>query len=332
MLASYGLFVVLYFLFTVSRRTTPQRYQDTLQGFQFLVLILAGIAIAQLPAQFIVDPRRTLMFFGIFPNAVLPSSGGGANTMGIIGPGGLHKSNGIFLTEASVMSQIAAVGILIEIIEFRRPRYLIVLTLGLLVAYTGTGLTVLLVGLPLAFLMNRRVQLPVLLIGLFACVLLTMGIIQLSTFTSRLGEFENTHASGFTRFVSPFWMAAEYFQTTSAAQLLLGNGPGGVGFVPKKGNLIYNGSGSAWFNLIYYYGLIGVFVFTCFSVCCFRKSRCPMPLFGALIYYQWIMGGVIGTPILMVMVVLCTLNGPEARLQPVPEAQYRSQLAGSAAR
>jgi hypothetical protein len=265
------------------------------------------------------------MFFGIIPNSLL----GGNAQLGVTSG---QKINGIFLPEASTMSQMMALGILVEVLGFRRPRYLLLFALAFLLAYSGTGIAILLVGLPLALLMNRKVQLPVLLIGLFVLALLTIGIIQLSAFSSRLGEFENTHASGFTRFVSPFWMAAEYFQTTSAAQLLLGNGPGGVGFVPKKGNLIYNGSGSAWFNLIYYYGLIGVFVFTCFSVCCFRKSRCPMPLFGALIYYQWIMGGVIGTPILMVMVVLCTLNGPEARLQPVPEAQYRSQLAGSAAR
>jgi hypothetical protein len=332
MLTSYGQFVLLYFLFTVNRPSTSDQYKNTLQGFQFLVLILACIAIAQIPVQFIVDPRKTLMFFGIFPDAVLPYGGGGANTMGIIGPGGLHKSNGIFLGEASTMSQIAALGILIEVLEFRRPWYLIVLTLGLLVAYTGTGITILLVGLPLALLMNRRVQLPVLLMGLFACVLFAMGIIHLSTFTSRLGEFENTRTSGFSRFVSPFWMAADYFPTASIAQLLSGNGPH-FGFVPKSGGLIYSASGSSWFNLIYYYGLIGVFLFTCFSVCCFRKSRCPMPLLVALIYYQWMISNIVSTSTLMILVVLCTLNRPETRHRRVDEAgQHQLALtAGSAA-
>jgi hypothetical protein len=332
MLTSYGQFVLIYFLFTINRPSTSNQYKHTLQGFQFLVLILACIAIAQIPAQFIVNPRKTLMFFGIFPDAVLPYNGGGSNTIGIIGPGGLRKSNGIFLAEASTMSQIAAVGILIEVLEFRRPRYLIVLTVGLLVAYTGTGITILLVGLPLAFLMNRKVQLPILLIGLFACVLLTMGIIHLSVFTSRLDEFTQTQSSGFVRFVSPYWMAADYFPTASIAQLLSGNGPH-FGFVPKSGDLIYHASGDAWFNLIYWYGLIGAFVFTCFSVCCFRRSRCPKPLLAALIYWQWMISNVLGVFTLVIMVVLCTLNGPEPRRRRVDEAgQHQLALtAGSAA-
>lgn len=324
MLTSYGLFVLIYFLFTVSRPSTPEQYQNTLKGFQFLLLILSCLGMFQYLAEFIVDKERLVMFFGIFPSSLLTYAQGGV-TSG-------QKINGIFLVEAATMSQIMALGILIEVLGFRRPRYLLLLTLAFLLAYSGTGITILLVGLPLAFLTNRKVQLPVLLISLFAFGLLVMGIIHLSAFTSRLGEFESTHTSGFTRFVSPFWMAADYFQTAPAAQLLDGNGPGGIGFVPTKGNLVYNGSGSAWFNLIYYYGLIGAFVFTCFLVCCFRRSRCPKPLFGALIYCQWVIGNIIGVSTLIIIVVLCTLNGPEPRRRRVDEAsQHQLALAAGSA-
>jgi hypothetical protein len=147
MLASYALFVLLYFLFTVSRRATPEQYQDTLQGFQFLVLILSCLGICQYLTKFIVDPGKLAMFFGIFPSSLLPYA-----QSGIVSG---QKINGIFLVEAATMSQIMALGVLIEILRFRRPRYLLLLTLALLLAYTGTGLTILLIGLPLAFLMNR---------------------------------------------------------------------------------------------------------------------------------------------------------------------------------
>jgi hypothetical protein len=320
MLTSYGLFVLIYFLFTVRRPSTPEQYQNTLKGFQFLILILSCLGIFQYVAKFVVNPERLVMFFGIFPGSLLPYAQGGV----VSG----QKINGIFLPEASTMSQIMALGILVEVLGFRRPRYLLLLTLAFLLAYSGTGITIFLVGLPLALLANRRVQLPVLLIGFFAFGLLTIGIIHLSAFTSRLGEFNDTHASAFMRFVSPFWMAADYFPTASLAQLLLGNGPGGLGFVPKRGDLIYQASGSAWFNLIYYYGLIGVFVFTCFWVFCFRRSRCSKPLLAALIYYQWVMGNVLGVPTLIIMVVLCTLNGPEPRLTRIGD-RYRSSLSAS---
>jgi hypothetical protein len=293
MLTSYGLFMLIYFLFTVSRPSTPEQYQNTLKGFQFLVIILSCLGIFQYLAKFIVNPERLVMFFEIFPRSVLWNAQTGV-TSG-------QKINGIFLVEAATMSQIMALGILIEVLGFRRPRYLVLLVLAFLLAYSGTGITILLVGLPLALLMNRRVQLPMLLIGLFVFTLLTIGIIHLSAFTSRLQEFNETQASGFVRFVSPFWMAADYFPTASTKELLLGNGPGGIGFVPERGDLTYHASGSAWFNLIYYYGLIGAFVFTCFSVCCFRRSRCPMPLFGTLIYYQWAMGNIVGTPTLIIL-------------------------------
>jgi hypothetical protein len=310
MLTSYGLFVLIYFLFTVSRSSTAARYKSTLQGFQFLVFILSCLAIAQFAAQLVVDGRKLIMFYGIFPNSILPFS----TEMGRILGSSLIKSNGIFLPEPSTMSQIAALGILIEVLEFRRPRYLIVLTVGLLLAYSGTGITILLLCLPLACLVNTRAQLPVMLVSLFAVGLLATGIIHLSAFTSRIGEFDDSHASAFMRFVSPFWMAADYFDTASLSQLVSGNGPGGIGFVPRGGDLIYKASGSSWFNLIYYYGLVGAFVFVCFLGSCFRRSWCPKPLFVALIYqYLVTSANVLGTATLIIMIVLCTLNGRELR-------------------
>jgi hypothetical protein len=233
----------------------------------------------------------------------------------------------MFLAEPSTMSQMAALGILIEVLEFRRPRYLIMLTLGFLLAYSGTGSLILLLSLPLAALVNRRAQPPIMLVTLFAVGLLATGIINLSVFTSRISEFQNTHASGFSRFVSSFWMAEDYFPTASLQELLLGNGPG-PGFVPHQGDLIYHASGNTWFNLIYLFGLIGAFLFTCFMASCFRRSRCPKPLIVALIYHYLFTGGAVASTVVqIIMVVLCTLNGPEPRRGRIDEpGQYRSSL------
>jgi hypothetical protein len=318
-LTSYSLFLVLYSMFTFSHPSTTDQYKSTLQGFQFLLLILSCLAIAQFPAQFIVDPRNLLMFFSIFPDSLLPYQGGAWNTMGIIGAGGLAKSNGIFLVEASTMSQMAALAILIEVLEFRRPRYLIVLTLGLLLAYSGTGISILLISLPLAAVVNRRAQSPVLLVSLFAIGLLATGIIHRSTFVSRLGEFQDTDASGFIRFVSPFWLTAEYFDTASLSGFLFGNGLGGDGYVPSG---FYTKSGNTWFNLLYEYGVMGAFVFTCFFGSCFRKSRCPTPLIVGVIYhYLFTSNNLWDPPLVIIMVVLCTLSGPAAPRAHMDEAR-----------
>jgi hypothetical protein len=320
-LASYGIFLTSYFFFTLMRPSSSDRYIKTLQGFQFLVLIIACLGILQFLAQFLVDGKEIVMFFGIIPDALLqdlaiysgPDAQRGYNTIISITTGSsLIKSNGIFLSEPSTLSAIAGLGILIEVLEFRRPRYLILLALGLLLSYSGTGISILLVSLPLTSLVHTRAQLPALLVAFFALMLVGTGIIDASVFTSRIGEFEDVNASGFMRFISSFWMTAEHFNAGSLQAWIRGNGPATMKeFVPLAN---YSTAGATWFKVLYEYGLIGFFVFTCFLATCFRGSRCPKPVIAALIYYYLFTGdGLLNTPILTMMIVLCTLNGPELR-------------------
>lgn len=335
MLTAYGEFMVLYFLFTFSRTATAEQYRGTLRGFQFLVLILCVLAIVQFPAQFVIDGRKLIMFFGVFPDFLLSAvDKSGWNTEGIITVAGheLLKSNGIFLVEPSTMSQIAAFAIVIEVLQFRRRRYLIVLTLGLLLAYSGTGISALLLSLPLAALVKRNARLPTLLVGILAIGLLATGIIHLSAFTQRVGEFGDTHASAFLRFVSPFWEAGDHFATGSLFDLLTGNGPGSTDhYVPH--DPFYSGGGT-WFKLFYEYGLISVFIFTCFLGACFHKSRCPMPLIVGIMYIYLFTGNNLVDPAyITITVVLCTLSGPEPRrgLVDRPTQNRTPLVAGSSA-
>src|SRR5689334_9044024 len=50
MLASYGLFLVLYSLVTLNRQSRPERYKRTLHAFQSLILVLSALAVAQFAA------------------------------------------------------------------------------------------------------------------------------------------------------------------------------------------------------------------------------------------------------------------------------------------
>jgi hypothetical protein len=207
------------------------------------------------------------------------------------------------------MSQLSALAILIEVLEFRRPRYLIVLTIGFLLAYGGTGLSILLISLPLAFLVNRRAQLPVLLVSLFAMALFATGVIHLDAFTSRVGEFQDTRASGFVRYVSPFWQAADHLHTASVTELLTGSGPG-YGSIHDA--VFYAVSSSTWFKLFLEYGLVGAFLFTCFSGSCFRKSRCPTPLIAGVAFNYLFSGNTLLDPsYITIVMVLCTLSAPD---------------------
>jgi len=301
-LTSYSLFLTLYSLMTLSRPSTADEYKSTLQVFQFLVMVLSCLAVAQFVAQFVVDGRRLIMFYGMVPDFLLPvPKNGGLNTIHPIEGSTLLKSNGLFLGEPSTLSQITALGILVEVLEFRRPRYMLLMVLGFLLAYSGTGLLTLLLFLPLAGLRHGRVALSALLVVMFALGLFATGIIDLSVFVSRSAEFEQTGSSGFARFVAPLWWAAELFDTASLQTLVVGTGPGAGSNV------------ATWLRPFYEYGIIGSFVVACFWVSCLRGSRCPGPVLAALIFTYLFETGFLDPSILTVIMVLCSLHGPERR-------------------
>jgi hypothetical protein len=276
----------------------------------------------------VVDARELVNFYGILPDFLFGVERAGALiTSRMLEGSSLIKSNGIFLGEPSTLSQITAFGILIEVLEFRRPRYLLVMALGFLVAYSGTGLMTLLLLLPLAGLRNGRAGLSALLVVMFVLGLFATGIIDPSAFVSRVGEFEDTRASGFQRFVSPFWLAAEQIDTASLQALLLGSGPGTVKFGAHEAWYTH-GYASTWVKIFYEYGIIGVFIISCFLAFCLRRSRCPGLVLAAIIFAHLFL-----TEELPIMIVLCTLSGPEPRRGRIDEtSQYRTSLvAGSAA-
>jgi len=305
MLPSYCLFIVIYSLFTLGKPTTAARYQSTLQAFQLLAALLSGLAIVQFIAQFAVDGREVVRFFGIFPEFLFTDR---FNTIIPIIPGSpLIKSNGIFLQEPSTLSQISALGILVEVTEFRRSRYLLLLGLGLLLSYSGTGVLLFLTFVPVAGLAYRKALLPALLVTVLVIVLVASEIIDASAFLSRLGEFEDTQASGFERFVSPFWIARDHLGSASLRVLLLGSGPGTIDSLAE--NLWYGAFSGTWIKLFYEYGLIGSLMFFCFMVSCFKNTRCPNLLRAAILFtYVFLGGTLLSTPFLIIMIAIGTLS------------------------
>jgi hypothetical protein len=324
MLTAYLQFMIFFLLFTLSRPSNSFQYKRTLQAFQFLVLLLSCIGVAQFAAQFVIDGRQLLRFYGLVPDIFLDP----VHDQGSLGArtfGNLIKSTAIFLGEASALSQITALGILVEVLEFGRPRYLVVMALGFVVACSGTGLLLLLLFLPLAALRHGRAGLSALLVVIFVAGVGTTGIIDLSAFTSRIGEFEDTGSSGFVRFVAPFWLAAKQFDTASLQALLVGSGPGTVKTVS---NIRYATAEVNWFKIFYEYGIFGSFTFCLFLASCFRRSRCRGLVIAALILNYLFEQGTFG-----IAIVLCTLSGPDPRRRHIDDStQYTSALvAGSAA-
>jgi hypothetical protein len=327
MLTAYFLFMVLYSMVTLSRPSTSDQYKGTLQVFQYLVMLISCLGVAQFFAQFVVDGRKLITFYGIVPDFLFGYFyAGTVNTIHPLYYGSsILKSNGIFLEEPSTLSQIMALGILIEVLEFRRPRYLLIMTLGFLVAYSGTGLILLLLFLPLAGLRHGRAGFSALFVAMCALGLFATGIIDLSAFTSRVGEFRYNGGSAFGRFVAPLWLAAKQFDTGSLQAWLVGNGPGTA---KEFHDVWYGVTTDGWFKLFLDFGMIGSFIFGCFLVSCLRRSRCPGLVLAALIVICLLFGDFVTSPFVTIITVLCTLNGPEAAQSRIDKtSRYRPFVA-----
>jgi hypothetical protein len=323
MLTAYAQSLVLNSLATLGRPSTVDQYKRTLKAFQFLVILLSYCAMVQLGAHFVGEEYRLMKFYGVFPDFLFGSAGIDAP----LGAESHFRSNGIFLTEPSMLSQITGIGILIEVMEFRRPRYLVVITIGFLLAYSGTGSLLLLLFLPMAGLRGRA-ALSALLVVIFGLGLFATGTIDLSAFTSRAGEFDAPGSSGFSRFVSPFWVAAKQFDFEALQALLVGSGPGTAKFLVSTPEMSrYTGNFSAtWINIMLEYGLIGSFILACFLASCLRRSRCPGLVVAAIIFAWLFLQG------MMTMTIpLCTLSGPKPRPGRIDETnQDRPSLVAEA--
>jgi hypothetical protein len=267
-------------------------------------MLLSCLAVVQLAAQFVGEFDRLTHFYGIIPDFLWGPGQGDEY------PETHFRCTGIFLTEPSSLSQFTALGILIEVLEFRRLRYLLVLALGFLLSYGGTGLMLLLLFLPLAGLRRDGAASPALLVVIFALGLFATGIIDVSLFTSRVNELQSGGASGFARFVAPFYLAAEHFDIEALQALLLGSGPGTVKiFVSTWDKTLYTGNFAAtWLKIFHEYGVIGSFLFGCFFACCLRRSRCPSVVTAAVIFAWVFLQGS-----MTITIALCTLSGPEPR-------------------
>jgi len=324
MLTGYFLFVTLFSLYSLSRPSTVDQYKSTLQAFQSLVVLLSCLAVVQFAALSVGEYDRLTHFYGIVPDFLLgPAQANGYFLTSF-------RANGIFLEEPSYLSQFTALGIIIEVLEFRRVRYLLVLVIGFLLSYGGTGLILLLVFLPLAGLRHDRAASPALLVVIFALGLFATGIIDLSAFTSRADEVQYRGSSGFARFVAPFYQAAEQFDIEALRALLLGSGPGTGKFVAITG-INYRDTGgfvATWVKILHEYGIIGSFILCCYLSSCFRRSRCP-GLVAAAIIFAWVFleGSMIIT------IPLCTLSACGPRRGRIDEASRYgpSLVAGSGA-
>jgi hypothetical protein len=324
---AYALALYPVFVFTV--RMDAPSHLKLMDAYQKIMLVVSVLAVAQFAGQFVhpgvdlflwaphlpfLDRLHALTRIGLLEEYA-SLTGQAYNTLNPLGYGtALFKSNGFFLLEPSLLSQFAALAVIIELSCFAARSRILFYLAAMLVAYSGTGPMLLAVfGWIFLWRFNRRI----LLLGMLGAFLLAAmaGPLRLDAFLARAGELTSTTSSGFARFVSPFWLIGD-FQLERLGTLLFGFGPGAIDLYTAA--VPYGAHDPTWGKVIFEYGFVGAAVFFAFIAACLFAATRSRPVAAALFISYLALGGYFLSPYqcLLVFVLGALASRPDVRARP----------------
>jgi len=216
-----------------------------------VLAVIAVCGILQFCAQFL--GLHLFRFTGLLPDRWLLEIG--YNLEIPVGVGAVVKSNGFFLLEPSIFSQTMALGLIAEMITFRRPVYFALFAGGLALSFSGTGILVLACFFLFAAPSLGGRGLAAITVGagvlaVAAAVMMLAAPDFAGVMVNRLGELSQPGTSGHLRFITPFWLMGDILARTPSA-LFTGIGPG----VSEKLHLAYEFNVNTPVKVFLEYGL-----------------------------------------------------------------------------
>jgi hypothetical protein len=285
---SFLLLAVLYLSYVFVVYEDDTTYAWLIRAFRRIYIIIAVAGIIQSVAQLVLPGPTLFTFQGIVPDAYL------ALEYNYVDPSdflpGFNKSNGVFLPEPSIFGQLMGLAAILEVLFFRPSYRLSIIGLALFLSFSGTGVMLCVVFIPLLLL--RRGNPTLLFLGAILGVVLLVfsDTWLLAPFLGRVGEFGAgaTHSSGFARFLSPFYLFDDFI-FTSVRSTLFGLGPGAIEtFFSNYYTEVHD---PTWGKLFFEYGLIGTLPFALFITCSFFADA-PAKWFAGALFLNWlVMGG-----------------------------------------
>lgn len=233
---------------------------------QFGLQSVAGTAVAFPIEHFVPDSFRTH----------------GYNDMNVLSYGShIYKATGFVMLEPSVFSQLCALGLTAELVYRSRGWRLAAYAGAIVVSYSGTGLLILAVTLPMLLVLHRRWDLLIRGLLLLALLAVLIEPLHLDVTLRRFGEFNSTGSSGFVRFVGWMTLFADKLWT-EPARALLGYGSGSF-FDMSAG---YRAGEMAHAKIIFEFGVLGALLYFTFICYCVMSARAPLVLrVGLLVAY-----------------------------------------------
>jgi hypothetical protein len=238
--------------------------------FLGIVTVFACCGIAQYGLQSVVNARFLFPIENFVPGSFIVQH---FNKQAALAYGSeVYRANGVFLLEPSFFSQVLAVAIVAELCTLARVTRLAVFGTALLASYSGTGILVLAICLPVYAVSRRRWGL--LLLGLSALIVVVPLQEHLHTIRllSRIGELDSAHSSGFARFVGGF-LLFDQFLWSDPWRTLFGYGAGA--FPTYASHAHYAVAEMALFKIVFEFGLVGALAYFGFLICCLLTSKTP---------------------------------------------------------
>ncbi len=288
-LSSFAYLLSIYVLYLFRLKHKAGAYERTLDVFQNAMMVCACLGLAQFLGQFAVGSDL------VFPIDLYVSPDFLMEKFNVIIPltysSSIMKANGVVFLEPSFFSQFLGLSLVIELLHRKRARRLALIIGGMIVSYSGTGLS--LAVLFSAWILLRQGNFRLVMLACVTLVILVIGseAFNLSIFFDRIGEFGSRESSGFARFISPFYLISD-FLISSPKNFLFGLGPGSIlAGVSLAASYDYLAHDATWIKLLYEYGAIGSLLLLGYmALALFAGSRDRI-LAGAILYLFLFLGG-----------------------------------------
>jgi len=233
----------------------------------------------------------------------------------------IYKSNGIFELEPSFFSQFMAVALIVEISETKRISRIALIMLATLLSYSGTGLLILLLAMPLALVRERRIDILLVLIGAAVLAFLFAVPLRLDVILSRVGELGSTRSSAAVRFIN-WWQLAGDSLIQDPVRALFGYGAGTFRQTVSESRYVV--AEILHSKILEEYGILGFAIYVGFLMYCIFTAPFPIAVRVAIALMQF-MNGAFGEPVLGITLSLLVLT-PRAnsRLASYPDEAARN--------
>lgn len=225
------------------------------------------------------------------------------------------RSNGFFLLEPSIFSQILVLAVVLDYFVLGRVKWLPLYLMAYLLTFSGTGALSLALTIPFYACMSARNfgrVAGLVIAGTICLVLAAMAFPEeVGSLLSRADELNYSGSSGYARFIGPFLPLADLGHE---ARFLIGWGPGATE------RYIYHmeGTGNSIAKLMMDYGLVGITLFMVMLVG--TLWRRDLAILSILAVVTFIVGGgyLLFTPMLVLLFVLCIWSARPS--EPTPTA------------